>query len=134
MSSWRRWGVMLSLVGIVVVPTGVAVPEDQDGANSRAKDWTLFGVAWTNQRYTTLTQLTPEDVKTLGGAWNFPFQNNASTRAGAVVKDGIMYISAGTRLYAIDAATGKEVWSFRPTESAPSRLENANIGDLLNAR
>jgi quinohemoprotein ethanol dehydrogenase len=80
-----------------------------------------------------LRQMTPQNVKTLGGAWTMRFDGNASTRATPVVKDGVMYVSAGSRLYALDARTGERKWVWRPDEQAPERLEAANIGDLLNA-
>jgi quinohemoprotein ethanol dehydrogenase len=72
-------------------------------------------------------------VKTLGGAWTMKFDQSASTRATPMVKDGVMFISAGSRLYAVNAKTGAPVWSWRPSETAPARLEAAGIGDLLNA-
>ena len=61
------------------------------------------------------------------------FEAGASTRATPVVKDGLMFIGAGTRLYALDAATGERVWVLRPDEDAPEDLESARIGEVLNA-
>ena len=97
------------------------------------KSWSAFGGNWTNQRYSGLDQINAQNAKTLGGAWTFKFEANASTRATPVVKDGVMFVSAGSRLNALDAKTGKLLWSWRPSDTAPAALESAGIADLLNS-
>src|SRR5262245_43101550 len=122
--------------GLLALTAAAATPyltAQSGGAQNGRGDWPLFGNDASNSRYTPLDSINAQNVKNLAGAWNFKFENNASTRAGAVEKDGVLYISAGTRLYALNAKTGATIWSWRPSEKAPQRLEAANIGDLLNA-
>ena len=115
------------------MPATVLVQSGEDGRTPPGKDWPLFGGDWSSARHSTLTQINASNVKTLGGAWTMKFDADASTRATPIVKDGIMFISAGSRLYALNAKTGAVVWTWRPAQAAPSRLESAGIGDLLNA-
>jgi len=131
----RRFGVsVVSLFcAMLWAPVGTAPQSDEDGRALPAKDWSHYGGDWTSARYSTLTAINTDNVKTLGAAWSMTFEASASTRAAPVVKDGMMYISAGSRLYALDAKTGERIWTWRPSEKAPARLEAANIGDLLNA-
>jgi alcohol dehydrogenase (cytochrome c) len=121
------------IAAALTTPVSVSVQSGEEGRASPAQDWTFFGGDWTNARHSTLTRINTQNVKTLGGAWTMRFDGNASTRATPVVKDGVMFVSAGSRLYALNAATGARVWVWRPAEEAPERLEAANIGDLLNA-
>lgn len=124
---------MLLVACALCAPVGVHVQSDEDGRRAPGKDWLHFGGDLTNARHSTLTQVTSRNVKNLAGALMMRFDANASTRATPMVKDGVMFVSAGTRLYALNAKTGARVWEWRSDEQAPGRLEAANIGDVLNA-
>ncbi len=129
----RSRPILVMLAAILAVPVAVAVQSGPGGAPAAGKDWPLFGGDRSNARYSPLTQITTANVKTLGGAWTMKFENNATTRATPVVKDGVMFVTAGTRLYALNAKTGAQLWTYRPSEQAPDRLERAGIGDLVNS-
>ena len=119
---------------MVALPVVVGSQTDVlDGSTFAGNDWPFVGGDWTNSRYSTLDQINTETIANLGAAWRLPFAGGASTRATPVVKDGIMFLGAGTRLYAIDAATGEIIWTVRPDQDAPADLDSASIGDILNA-
>src|SRR3569833_3150035 len=76
-----------------------------------------------NQRYSTLTGITPANISNLGGAWTVHVADgvaNANLEATPVVSDGVMYLpgSAGTIL-ALDAATGELKWKYKPPPGGP---------------
>ena len=122
--------------GLFVLPATAApawAQETPDGSRYGHADWPSIGGDWANSRYSTLDQIDRSNVGGLGAAWSFPFEGGASTRATPVVKDGVLFIGSGTRLYARDAATGAERWTVRPDEDAPADLEAAGIGYILNA-
>lgn len=127
------WIVIAIGAGLLAMPAGVAVQSDEDGRVPPGKDWTLVGGDWTSARYSTLSQINTQTVERLGGTWMKKFDAGASTRATPVVKDGRMFIGAGTRLYALDAKTGQTVWTWQPDQEPPAKLEAAGIGDLLAA-
>jgi quinohemoprotein ethanol dehydrogenase len=129
----RGWIATGLCAAALALPLQVFVQQAEEGRQAPGRDWTFFGGDWSNARYSALTQITPQNVRSLRGAWTLRFDGNASTRATPVVKDGVMFVSAGSRLYALDAKTGDRKWVWRPSEEAPERLEAANIGDLLNA-
>lgn len=89
-----------------------------------AKDWLSLGGDHMMQHYSPLNQITKENVKDLGYAWEY----NASTIIGNVprgleatpiVVDGIMYTSgAWGAVYALDAKTGKQLWIYKPEVDA----------------
>ena len=70
-------------------------------------DWPFIGGDWANSRYSTLDQIDTQSVANLA----------ASTHATPVVKDGLMFIGAGTPLYALDA-----VWVLRPDQERMTQL------------
>ena len=129
-----RWIAAAALTAGVAFLSGQAgSAQTGDGSTFGDTDWPFIGGDWTNSRYSTLDEITTENVTGLGAAWSFAFEGGASTRATPVVKDGVMFIGSGTRLYALDAATGETIWAVRPDEDAPADLETAGIGDILNA-
>jgi alcohol dehydrogenase (cytochrome c) len=133
MTGWRRLAVVAPAAAVLAGTVTVSVQPVDEGRNRPARDWTHFGGDWTNARYSTLSQINTKTIKNLAGAWTVRFEGNASTRATPVVRDGVMFVSAGSRLYALNAKTGATIWTWRPAEQAPARLEVAGIGDLLNA-
>ena len=51
----------------------------------------------------------------LGLAWSFEFDSNRGQEATPIVTGGVMYVStAWSRLYALDAGSGRELWRFDP--------------------
>ena len=97
--TWNHHSTAACLVACALaLPIAVSVQSEDEGRRSPGKDWPSFGGDWTNARHSTLAQITPLNVKTLSGAWTMRFDGNASTRATAVVKDGVMFISADLEL------------------------------------
>jgi alcohol dehydrogenase (cytochrome c) len=81
------------------------------------QQWPLIGGDLTNQRYSRLALINKENVHTLGGAWmSSQFDGDAQSRATPVVVNGIMYITAGPWIYALDAKLGQTVWKTRADE------------------
>lgn len=93
-------------------------------ANQDSKDWLTLGGNQMMQHYSPLSQINKENVKDLGFAWEY----DASTYIGNVprgleatpiVVDGLMYTSGPWgAVYALDAKTGKELWTYKPKVDA----------------
>ena len=131
-----RWILVAAVVVVCLLPWALARPSTQtaeDGSRFGHTDWPFIGGDWTNSRYSTLDQINQNTVADLGAAWSLSFEGGASTRATPVVKDGVLFIGSGTRLFARDAATGEEIWTVQPDEDAPAELDRAGIGAILNS-
>ena len=64
-------------------------------------------------RFSTLNQITVENVKSLKRAWTF--KTGSGRFAGSpMVVDGVMYFSAPNGVYAVDATTGQQIWKYVP--------------------
>ena len=67
-------------------------------------------------RFSPLTQITPANVANLRQTWTFGGAGGSSV---PLVVDGVMYLSAGRRVVALDADSGKEVWAYTIEAPAP---------------
>lgn len=103
-----RWGALRLLVLLSASLAGVPVTAAESGVDSSAK-------------YSRLDQISVDNVHTLVGAWTFhtgdlgeDFEHkNHSFQATPVLWERKLYFStSGGLAFAIDAATGKEVWRF----------------------
>jgi quinoprotein glucose dehydrogenase len=88
-------------------------------AQGRTVDWSLYGGNTDNSRYSTLSQITPANVGKLQVAWTYDTHDafhGSEMQSNPIVVDGVLYAdSPRLRVFALDAATGKELWSFDPT-------------------
>ena len=91
----------------------------KDGAAYREKaitpkaDWTHYDGSLTGNRYSPLELINPTNVQRLGAAWVFPIASNPrALQATPVVQDGIMYVTGWNEIYALDATTGRQLWTY----------------------
>ena len=79
--------------------------------------WLTFGGNYGNQRHSPLTQITPQNVAGLRPQWLFQTEMPAPGRGfetTPIVADGVMYITGNNNTaWALDARTGRPVWSYR---------------------
>ncbi len=85
-----------------------------------AADWPTVGGDPGNSRHSKLRQINRENVANLEIAWVFHTNELDRPRQKIIectplVVDGTMYITTGhLRVFALDAATGREIWQFDP--------------------
>ena len=88
-------------------------------AQQRSVDWPVYGGTTDNSRYSTLSQITPANVHRLRVAWTYDTHDEfpgSEMQANPIVVDGVLYAtSPKLRVFALDAETGREIWSFDPT-------------------
>jgi len=84
-------------------------------ADSEPGNWLAYGRTYEEQRFSPLTQITKENVKDLGLAWFKDMGTNRALESTPIVVDGTMFLtSTWSRVYALDALTGEEKWSYDP--------------------
>src|SRR5256885_9621919 len=77
-------------------------------------NWMMYSGTYASQRYSTLTQLTPDNVKTLEQKWIFQAESLEKFETTPLVVDGIMYVTqAPSDAVALDAKTGRVFWIYR---------------------
>ena len=75
------------------------------------EDWSTPGADPGARRFSTLTQITRGNVSTLRQAW--AFDTGARDLQGTpTVVGGLMYVTGGPSVFALEPETGKQVWRF----------------------
>ncbi len=78
-----------------------------------ATDWPLYGLDYSNQRFSPLAQIDVGSVARLERAWTIKTGVPGSFQATPIVRDGVMYVSTPfDHVLALDAASGKELWRY----------------------
>jgi quinohemoprotein ethanol dehydrogenase len=97
------------------------VHSQDSGRGLASREWSTVSGDLGNTRYSTLTQINKETLAKLRGAWTAArFDDGGGGRAMPVVKDGLVFITAGSYVYAYDARTGATVWKHQTGASPPS--------------
>jgi alcohol dehydrogenase (cytochrome c) len=101
-------GVLLS----AAFPFAVLAQSTEDLKNDAATtgDVLTYGMGYSQQRYSPLTQIDRQTVKRLVPAWSYSMSDTLGEEAQPLVKDGVIYITDHNKTVAVDAITGKEVW------------------------
>ncbi|MCW2364174.1 MULTISPECIES: PQQ-dependent dehydrogenase, methanol/ethanol family [Sphingobium] len=107
---------------------------DQARLEAAGKDddnWLTYGRTYDEQRYSRLTQINDGNIGELSLAWALELDTARGQEGTPIVVDGVMYTStAWSKVVAIDAATGKQLWQFDP-ENEGSKAAHACC-DVVN--
>src|SRR5947207_10209120 len=97
---------------ISILFLGLAVALAQSGAKKQPyTTWSDFGGAMDSMQYSSLKQITKSNVNKLELAWTYKTPGRRFPFSPLVV-DRVMYvIGIGGAIDAIDASTGKQIWS-----------------------
>ena len=87
--------------------------QDFSKAASNNGDWILPAKNYSGNRYVDSTGITPDNVKQLKPVWKFKVSDNGPMETSPIIYHNTIYItSAHDHIYAIDAKTGKQKWTF----------------------
>jgi quinoprotein glucose dehydrogenase len=76
-----------------------------------AQDWPYRGGDPGEQRFSPLKQITPGNVATLRQAWTFDV-GASNLQVTPLVVNGVMYLSGGSNIFALEPESGKVLWKF----------------------
>ena len=83
-----------------------------------ADDWPSYNGDYTGRRFSSLTQITPQNVAHLQAQWVFHSRNAGILEVTPVVENGVMFVTASNDAYALNAQTGQILWHYaRPISS-----------------
>jgi PQQ-dependent dehydrogenase (methanol/ethanol family) len=82
------------------------------------KTWSDYGGAADSAQYSALSQINKSNVAKLEVAWTYPTGDGNKYAFNPLVTHGTMYVLAkNNSIVALDAATGKEIWTHPPEPS-----------------
>ena len=83
-------------------------------ADREPESWLTYSGTYRSHRYSTLDQITRENVSRLQPAWMYQIRSRHKFETSPLVVDGIMYISEPpSDVTALDLRTGRPIWSYR---------------------
>jgi alcohol dehydrogenase (cytochrome c) len=86
---------------------------DERLLNPEDENWLMYRRTYDEHGYSPLSQISSESVGDLVPVWSFSSGVTHNHEAPPIVNDGIMYVTtAFNGLYALDAATGRLLWSY----------------------
>jgi glucose dehydrogenase len=107
-------------------------------ANSKADaapvNWLNFGNTVNQNRYSELTQITPDNVSQLGRIFTFDLNKivpgiKKGQQSYPIVVDGTIYVTSGDdQVFAVNGVTGAPVWHYAPDNVATFK----NYGIVAN--
>ena len=107
-----RFALALAL-GALAAPLAIAQRSSDTAHSYAAKEWNAPGGDWAATRHSTLDQITTKNIKQLGGAWVVDLAERAE--ASPLVANGRMFVvTANGQILALDPATGRALWTFKP--------------------
>jgi len=94
---------------------------------SDGRDWPGYGRTFGQQHYSPLSAVGDNNVDRLGLAWSIDLPM-ANTATQPIAVDGILYFATGLSvIHAVDAQTGKELWTYDPLVAEKAEL-NLRLG------
>ncbi|MEO7274179.1 MAG: pyrroloquinoline quinone-dependent dehydrogenase [Vicinamibacterales bacterium] len=103
-------------VAILAVTLTSILPAQQPAAG----EWPTTGGDAGASRHSPLLQITPDNVARLQPAWTFDAVDS-NLQVTPIVVGGLMYLTAGKRVIALEPETGTPVWHYDATTRASRR-------------
>ena len=75
-------------------------------------DWTTYNGEPGGNRHSPLTQITTANIARLAAKWIFTVPNARRLETTPLVAGGIMYVTNVNEAFALDAATGRQIWHY----------------------
>ena len=80
------------------------------------REWREYLGGSDRNHYSTLTQITPENATQLTLAWEYHSGDSGQIQCNPLVVDGVLFgMTATVQPFALNAATGEEIWRIRDT-------------------
>ena len=102
--------------------------------NDQYTGWKIKGGTADGIQYSQLNQITKANVSQLQVAWTYSshdadtINNRTQLQCNPIIVAGVLYAtSAQLKAFAVDAATGKELWKFEPGEVNPGLGVNRGV-------
>jgi len=77
-------------------------------------EWPSYNGLMNGNRHSSLTEISPENISSLRPAWSFPItEAGRDLEMTPVVVDGVMYVTTANKVHALDASSGREIWTYQ---------------------
>ena len=122
-------------LGVVAAATVLSLPtraQEATGAvrQSATSNWSSHNFDIHNTRYAPFDQINVSNAGKLTMRWSFDVPAAETVaQVTPLVVDGVMYFNAGSKLYALNAVTGQQVWAIQVEPAFPGVGRGPTYGD-----
>jgi len=99
------------------------------------QDWPSYNGDYSGRRHSAAAQINTNNVAKLAAAWKYkifvglnPGLFGKVIKSTPVISNGVLYFSVPDHCWAIDAATGKELWHFKWQSQGGIHVGNRGVG------
>ena len=83
------------------------------GQGAKSVDWPVYGGQAAGDHYSSLTQINRSNVARLAEAWRFDAHEEGGLETSPIVVGRVLYAYTATqKVIALDAGTGRLIWTF----------------------
>ena len=129
-----------NIIHSVLLTTGLFFFYSCERQVNQDRTWSIYKADAKSSNYSPLKQITTANVNQLRPAWTFTIHDKPSgsqpgrSECNPIIVDGVLYAtSANQWAYAVDATTGKQVWSFDPLDGKQGGEVNRGLTFWENA-
>jgi PQQ-dependent dehydrogenase (methanol/ethanol family) len=118
--AWGRWGLGRAFALGALLALIVLSPASARTTGGASVNWLQFGNTPNENRYSPLTQITPDNVPQLGRVFTFDLNKavpgiKKGQQSYPIVVDGTIYVTSGDdQVFAVNGATGALLWHYAP--------------------
>ena len=93
--------------------TATAQVRHEDVAKGPGTDWLTYAGSYNGWRHSPLTQITAANAKNVVPKWVYHVPGARGLRSSPLVYQGVLYITNGNSIHAVDARSGRLVWQYK---------------------
>ena len=107
---WRSAFAGAMILAIFSASSLAQTSQDLKADAGTTGDVLVYGMGYSGQRFSPLTQINKENVGRLVPVWAYSLADLQGGEGFPLVKDGVIYVTTHNATVAVDALSGKQVW------------------------
>jgi alcohol dehydrogenase (cytochrome c) len=124
---------LITLLAFGVLTTLGAQVRYEDIRQSPGNNWLTYAGDYKGTRHSPLTQITRDNAGSLVPKWVYRVEGATHLESTPLVYDGVMYVTNSNEMHALDARTGRRIWTYRDDRAGSQRANRgaALLGDRV---
>ena len=104
--------ITLLFTTLAIIPVAVYAQTSDDLKNDEktTDNVLVYGMGYSGNRFSPLTQINKENVSKLVPAWSYSLADLQAGENFPIVSDGVIYVTTHNSTAAVDATVGKQIW------------------------
>lgn len=122
-----------ALPALLITASVLAQVSDHDLRKGPDQNWLTYLGDYSAHRHSPLSEINTQTVSRLAPKWVRHFDGAGDLETVPLVHQGVMYATIPNEVFALDAATGREIWRYRALGSQRAGVSRgvAMLGDRI---